>query len=59
MKLVSAQRVQFLVAIIMPFVENGSLLLYMKQKRDLVVPTYTQMDDAKVDEWTSYHYAYW
>ena len=44
--------------IIMPFMENGSLLSYVQKKGDLVVPTDTQKDDAKVDEWSSYHYVY-
>ena len=35
--------------IIMPFMENGSLLSYVKKERDLVVPTDTQMEETKVD----------
>ena len=35
--------------IIMPFMENGSLLSYVKKESDLVVPTNTQMEETKVD----------
>ena len=34
--------------IIMPFMENGSLLSYVKKERDLVVPTDTLMEETKV-----------
>ena len=35
--------------IIMPFMENGSLLSYVQKKKDLVVPTDTRMEETKVD----------
>ena len=34
--------------IIMPFMENGSLLSYVKKEKELVVPTKAQMEEAKV-----------
>ena len=38
--------------IIMPFMENGSLLSYVKKEKELiVVPTDTQIEEAKVDEY--------
>ena len=36
--------------IIMPFMENGSLLSYLKKEKDLVVPTDTKMEETKVDD---------
>jgi len=34
--------------IIMPFMENGSLLSYVRKEKDLVVPTDTRMEETKV-----------